>query len=180
MRYLLIALLCLTSLFVCHGYAQQEEITQLLSVQNISISEVPNISTPDNFLNERNMDEGLSFQLLTKEKEEHQNSRENDTSPRVNAKKMASKKTQKFYANVVAINVLNGYTFHVADYYGPYGNSRIVTCLNGEMRGLQGIADNGVITIESTDVTWHKDYFVHRYPYGKVTSYPNSQVLEIY
>lgn len=84
----------------------------------------------------------------------------------------------KIYATSVSITVISGYSFHVADYYGPYGNSRIVTCLDGDMRGQQGIADNGVLQIESTNVKWYNDYFIHYYPAGQVTSYPNKQTCE--
>lgn len=89
-----------------------------------------------------------------------------------------SAKSIKYYANVVNTVVNGGYTFHVADYYGAYGHSRIVTCLDGGMKGEQGIADNGVLVITSNKVKWHKGYFVHTYPAGKVTSYPNAQTCE--
>jgi hypothetical protein len=95
-------------------------------------------------------------------------------------KKALAVQAVKIHANSVSITVLNGYTFHVADYYGPYGNSRIVTCLDGDMQGHQGIADNGILRIESTNFEWYKDYFVHYYPAGKVVSYANKQTAEFY
>lgn len=87
-------------------------------------------------------------------------------------------KSVKFYSSSVFITVKGGFTFHVADYYGPYGTSRIVTCLDGNMIGHQGISDNGILQIESTNVIWYKDYFVHFYPAGHVTSYANKQICE--
>lgn len=87
-------------------------------------------------------------------------------------------KSVKYYANTVNIIVNGGFTFHVGDYYGSYGHSRIVTCLDGDMVGYQGISDNGVVVISSNAVKWHKGYFVHTYPGGKVTSYPNKQICE--
>ena len=79
----------------------------------------------------------------------------------------------------VAVNVLYGYTFHVADYYD---GTRVVTCLDGDMKGYQGIGVNGIKQAESTNVEWHKKYFVHYYVEDdmdfKIISYPTSQVAE--
>jgi hypothetical protein len=82
---------------------------------------------------------------------------------------------QKFDASYVRIETNNGYKFHVADYSG--GN-RIVTCLNGEMMGYQGIAYNGVQFAESTIVEWHSKHFVHYYTDGEVISYPAKQTAK--
>lgn len=164
-------------LFAFNAHAQQNELEQLLSFQNISVSEIPDICSLGIFSNEPCINEGLAFQLSAEKAT--QNSLEGIPSFQLDAKTRAAKKVQKTHANSVVINVSNGYTFHVADYYGYYGNSRVVTCLNGAMKGHQGIADNGIVLAESNDVTWHKGYFVHRYPNGKITSYPNSQTAEI-
>lgn len=174
MRHISTLILCLIAF---NAHAQQNEFEQLLSVQNISVSEIPDICSIGAFSNGNCIDEGLSFQLA---KRGSQNLSEDTTTPfQVNEQTRAPKKIQKHHANSVSINVLNGFTFHVADYYGYYGTSRVVTCLDGEMKGNQAIGDNGIVQAESNDVTWHKGYFVHRYPYGKVTSFPNSQTLEI-
>lgn len=92
--------------------------------------------------------------------------------------KAASKKAQ-YETYAVSINVVSGYRFHIADYYGTYGSSRVITALDGELRGRQEIADNGIVMAASTQVRWHKDYFVHTYPRGKVYTYLNKQVLEM-
>lgn len=92
----------------------------------------------------------------------------------------ANAKSVKFHANTVSITFVGGFAFHVADYFGTYGNSRIVTCLDGDMIGHQGISDNGIRRIESTNVEWYNNYFIHYYPSGKVISYENSQIAEFY
>lgn len=163
MRYISTLILCLITI---NAYAQQNEIEQLLSVQNINVSEISDICTVRAATHGDSLDEGLSLRLT-----KIQNLSE-DTA-------RGTKKVQKIHADLVSINSLNGYTFHVADYYGNFGNSRVVTCLDGDMKGYQGVADNGILQIESNDVKWHKGYFVHKYPNAKVISYPKSQTLEI-
>lgn len=72
---------------------------------------------------------------------------------------------------------LGGYEFHVADYKD---GTKIVTCLDGSMRGLQGISYRGLLRIESRNVRWCGDYFVHFYPGGTVTSFSDRQISELY
>ena len=66
--------------------------------------------------------------------------------------------------------------FHIADYADGI---RVVTCLDGNEKGLQGIGFNGVIQGESRDVKWKKGYFIHNYVGGRVISYPNKQIAEL-
>jgi hypothetical protein len=84
----------------------------------------------------------------------------------------------KFYEtyNVSVINY-GGYNFHVAIYPD---STRVITCLDGEMRGYQGVAINGAQIAESFDVQWYNDHFVHRYPNGKIYSYSNKQIAELH
>jgi hypothetical protein len=171
-KYILALILCV---FTFSVHAQQEEFHLLLSVQSISGSEASGISFPDVCLNKNYSEAGFSLNLIG-ETNASQNSFES-TSPK-NSHAVASKRAIRQYANTVAINILSGYTYHIADYYGAFGSSRIVTCLDGPFKGCQGIADNGVLQIESNEVKWHKGYFEHRYPGGKVVSYPTSQYFE--
>lgn len=83
----------------------------------------------------------------------------------------------KSETSAVSISVLNGYHFHVADH--PDG-TRVVTCLDGSMKGYQAMYFNGMVTAESSNVKWHAHHhFVHKYPAGQVLSYPKKQILEI-
>jgi hypothetical protein len=87
-------------------------------------------------------------------------------------------KSSRFY-ETYRVSVINygGFNFHVADYND---GARIVTCLDGGMRGYQAIAYNGSQVASSYDVQWYSNYFVHRYPDGKVYSYSNRQIAEVY
>lgn len=145
---------------------QEKALEKLLCVRNVNASEVPDISSPNICLTEQVTDKNLSYQMLNG----------------VNAALIQSKSkkaSNKMETHSVMVNNIDGYIFHVADYYGVWGNSRVVTCLNGDMRGLQGIADNGILMVESTDVKWHKNYFEHNYPAAKTYSYPNKQIFEL-
>lgn len=170
MRTFFLALLTMTTC-LCNGYAQQIEMEQLLSLKNVNPSNIIDICDPEIVSYENKNNQGLSVLLGI------HSSGMNDEAQ--NIKEMTPKKII-VYANVVSISVINGYTFHVADYYGPYGHSRAVTCLDGAMKGYQGVADNGIQTAESWAVEWHKNYFVHYYPKAKVISYPNTQFFEFY
>lgn len=176
MKLVKVLLFCLFSFSL---YAQNEEMEQLLSVQNINISEIKDISCPNIVYNKSYANDGLSFQASNGEKKGLHNSIINDTSHHLRTKSIRQKKSLKFEANSVVINALNGCTFHVADYYGDFGHSRVVTCLEGELRGLQAIADNGVFAVESTNVEWFHGYFVHHYPHAIVYSYQNKQIFKI-
>lgn len=90
---------------------------------------------------------------------------------------MAAKASKYYETYNVRIQTANGYNFHVADYSD---GTRVVTCLDGEMRGLQGVAINGVVTSESYNVTWYSNYFTHRHTGGTVTSWVNRQVIQLY
>lgn len=95
-----------------------------------------------------------------------------------NVAKSAGSVAKSFRAETssVAVAKLNGVTIHIADY--PDG-TRVLTCLEGSLKGLQEGYFNGVLILSSRNVKWHSKYFVHTYPNGKVTSYPNKQILEI-
>jgi hypothetical protein len=69
-----------------------------------------------------------------------------------------------------------GYKFHKALY--PDG-TMIVTCLNGEMQGLQGVKA-GEVYLESTTFEWTNEVITHYYPCGIVKSFPNAQSLEVF
>lgn len=147
-------------------------IEKLLSVRNVDVSSIDNICNPNICLNESSHDSsGISAQLVSGKVRD-------DFSILLRAKKL-SQKTQKAETYAVFVTVLEGYTFHVADYYGSWGNSRVVTALDGQMRGRQEIADNGVVMAASTDVKWHNDYFEHTYPAGKIYTYKDKQVLKL-
>lgn len=135
-------------------HSQQAEFKQLLS---INLSEIASLGSHDS---NGEISAALSFgnDVLS-----------DDLSPR-----FAQNETKIFKAYAVAIQTLEGYTFHVADYRD---GSRIVTCLDGEMVGYQGIALNGEQVNESKDVEWFSNYFVHTYPGGKVYSYPKKQTV---
>lgn len=84
---------------------------------------------------------------------------------------------ERFYAFYVAFEFINGFKYHVADYYD---GTRVVTCLNGPCNGLQTIYLRGFWVAESGDVTWHRRYFVHWHISGRITSYDYKQVIELY
>lgn len=101
----------------------------------------------------------------------------NGFSPEFLTRQMKANKSLFFETYAVSIWTIDGYSFHIADYYD---GTRVVTCLDGELVGLQGIAVNGIKTAESRNVTWYNNYFVHRYPTGKINSYSNKQIIELY
>jgi hypothetical protein len=96
-----------------------------------------------------------------------------------NVAKSAGSVAKSFRAETssVAVAKLNGITIHIADY--PDG-TRVLTCLEGSLKGLQEGYFNGVLVLSSRNVKWHSKYFVHTYPNGKITSYPKKQIAEIY
>jgi hypothetical protein len=142
---------------------QEQIIEKLLSVRAINTTEISDICSQNICPSEYFADEGLSYQLVS--------GANTDLQP------MSSSKKMETYS--IMIHNIEGYTFHIADYYGYWGNSRVVTCLDGGLRGLQGISDNGILMVQSTDVKWHKNYFEHKYPAAKVYSYSNKQVFEL-
>ena len=78
-----------------------------------------------------------------------------------------------------SVSIVNsgGFLFHVADYRD---GSRVVTCLDGGMRGYQSVYLNGRQVNSSSNVTWYQNYFVHYYQGGKIHSYVDRQITEIY
>lgn len=96
-----------------------------------------------------------------------------------NTKKNASSVAKSFRleTSAVAEIKLNGLKYHVADY--PDG-TRVITCLDGSLKGLQEVYFEGSRILMSIDVEWHSKYFEHKYPNGKVKSYPNKQIADIY
>lgn len=70
--------------------------------------------------------------------------------------------------------ISEGIRCHVA----VYSDAVIVTCLDGPEKGYQYIIQNGVIINMSNDMKKHKNYFEHKYNWGKVYSFPNRQYLQ--
>lgn len=157
--------LCLVSLSL---YAQQDELNIISSMRAMHPSEIQDISLAESnkFVNTEISE--ITQQLI------------NGSSISLDSYAKSAKKSQKYETHSVSIIVLQGYTFHVADHFGAFGVSRVVTCLDGEFRGYQTISDNGVKAAESWIVEWHSKYFVHYYPNGKMYSYPNKQIIELY
>lgn len=155
-----VSLLSFTKIYAFEN-AQERAIDKLITVRNLDASQIPDICSKNICPSEYPDEEGLSYQVLG----------EDNTS--LHQKKI------KVETYSVMINTIDGYTFHVADYYGQFGHSRVITCLDGALRGLQGIADNGVLMVQSTDVKWHKNYFEHKYPAAKIYSYSYKQIFEL-
>lgn len=84
---------------------------------------------------------------------------------------------RKFETSAVSICTINGVKYHIADYSDT---TRVVTALDGDLRGYQGVSVGGVKTAESIKVNWFNDHFTHTYVSGKITSYDNRQVIEHY
>jgi hypothetical protein len=154
----------LSSLFLMLAFSlcageQEKEFAQLLSIKNINPSEMQDLCSG-------------------KQKEKVAAASEK-TSPKAIAMEStdAAKDSLFFDTYFISYQVINGYTFHVADYLD---GTRIVTCLDGYLRGLQGVSVNGIQVSESTDVIWYGNYFVHWYITGKVYSYTYKQVIELY
>lgn len=148
---LLIAAVC------CVGnlHSQERELAELISIQNKSAVQRLETQETTTAVNES---AGLMLQ---------QEARAGVQCQRVKASMTTYIVQQVYYG---------GYNFHIADY--PDG-TRVVTCLDGDMKGVQGIAENGMQMGGSSNVQWHKGYFVHFYPAGTITSYPNMQVADL-
>lgn len=151
----LVLLLCLATFNLG---AQENEFNQILSVKNIQITEPIDFTSGNPVIKSTPLleDDALAIKL--------------DESSVV-------KKSVFYEAYAVWIQNLNGYNFHIADYWD---GTRVVTCLDGGMVGLQAISVNGIKMVESTNVKWYNNRFVHRYPAGKVTSYSYKQTSEVY
>jgi hypothetical protein len=151
------------------GFTHEAEMNQLLSIQNLSALGINLDGFDKEILNSSNNDTERSLNttsgnMLEKLLEEQPSS------------EMHIKGKSLFETYAVSLVMINGYTFHVADYTD---GTRIVTALDGETRGLQAIGFNGIINGYSTIVEWHSNHFVHRYTDGKITSYSNKQVVEL-
>lgn len=144
-------------------YSQNQEMQQLLSMQSVPVSEVPDICSMTSCepFQKESVD-GLSLLHSTDKSE---------------ASLSIERASYLYDAYYVGINIVGGYTFHVADYLD---GTRVVTCLDGSMRGCQGVAKYGVQIAASDVVVWHSNYFVHYYQDGEITSFPSAQVIEIY
>ena len=81
-----------------------------------------------------------------------------------------------FESYSVEIKTLGGFSFHIADY--PDG-ARVVTCLDGKMKGYQALYVNGIQIMDSWDVTWYSNYFIHKYVGGCVYSCAYKQVIQV-
>jgi len=85
--------------------------------------------------------------------------------------------SQRFETYQVQKNYFEGVNYHNA-YYAD--GTLIITTLDGQYKGLQGIWYNGNCLASSLSIQWTKDGFVHTYPAGRVTSYANRQISELY
>ncbi len=85
--------------------------------------------------------------------------------------------SQRFETKNVQQTINGGLNFHIANYID---GTCIITYLDGAEKGLQGIFFNGVLQNGSTLVEWHKNHFIHFYQYGRVTSYCDRQIAELY
>lgn len=152
---ILAVLLCLITFNL---FAQEQEFNQILSIKNVHVLGMTDICS---YLSVEEHESSIcSFSLKSLAFSNSQ----------------LEKRAVYYETQNVSIQNKGGYNFHIADYYD---GSRVVTCLDGELRGLQGIAINGVKVVESTNVEWYKNYFVHRYPNGSIHSYPNKQVAQL-
>lgn len=61
---------------------------------------------------------------------------------------------------------------------GWYVDGYIITALDGTEKGKQIIVVNEIITGISYDCEQKKDHFTHKYTWGKVYSYQNSQTIK--
>lgn len=84
---------------------------------------------------------------------------------------------RRYETSQVATYLINGLKFHIADYSDT---TRVVTALDGEKAGYQGVSVGGIKTAESTKVDWQKNYFIHNYASGRIFSYPDKQIIEHY
>lgn len=104
-----------------------------------------------------------------------------ETTPNLNSKIAKHAATSharfKYETTNVSIVILGGYKFHVADYLD---GSRVVTALDGKMKGYQAVGMNGIQQGYSENVEWRGTSFIHYYPYGRIISYPDRQIVELY
>lgn len=154
MRILAI-IFCIATLNLC---AQEEDFNRMLMMKSVPVSKITDFCL-DSPIKECETTEG------------------SDILSRLFGQTNAVAKSTLYNAYSVSIQDSQGYLFHVADYYD---GTRVVTCLNGPLLGLQGVSFKGVKIVESTDVIWFSDYFVHYYPTIIVNSYANQQIIKLY
>jgi hypothetical protein len=143
-------LLCL---YTFSAFAQEAELKQILSLQDVSAFGMSGLTLDELYLHdEASLPENMVW---------HQ------------SKVSASRRIEAY---AVATIVNQAFTYHIADYYNGI---QIITCLDGELKGLQVIAVDGYIKKNSDNVDWFDDYFIHYYTDGTVYSYPNKQIMEI-
>ena len=87
------------------------------------------------------------------------------------------KASKRYETIAIQMVVESGYTFHIAHYSNE---TKVISCLNGPLGGVQEIYHNGVYQGGTENVQWYAGYFVHFYKRGRIISYPNKQILEIY
>lgn len=148
------------------GFTQEAQFHQLLEIQNLNVDDSNQIQRL--FSESREQDFCATLAQI--------HSHEFPISQQLNLNETLAK---SFCAETYDVRIVlyQGYTFHVANHFD---GSRVVTCLDGSLRGLQGIARNGVVKAESSNVVWLTNSFVHYYPGGQIRSYAARQVAEIY
>jgi len=84
---------------------------------------------------------------------------------------------QRFETYNVGSTKMNGATLHTATYLD---GTVILTALDGPQKGYQEVYVNGVLETYNSTCQHGKDYFYHQYERGKVTTYSNRQIIELY
>ena len=89
-------------------------------------------------------------------------------------------KSSKSSSKTVQTNIITYETtsFGVNCHIGWYTDGYIGTSLDGTEQGKQFVFLNGAVVGISYDIERKGDHFVHKYTWGKVYSYPNSQVVQ--
>lgn len=86
-----------------------------------------------------------------------------------------SRAASKIETNFVTYETLDtGVTCH----FGWYTDGWIGTALDGTEVGKQVIFVNGSVVGVSYDLKVYKNYFVHKYTWGTVESYPHKQIIK--
>jgi hypothetical protein len=161
LKKLSLGLLLVLSSFTGIICGQEQELMKLVSIQTVNVNDMMNIA-----LESASNEESESDNLILAKRIDQQSSESE-----------LVKKSIYFNAASVNIQKMNGYHFHVADYTD---GTRIVTSLDGEIKGMQVVGYNGKLVVSSSNVEWQNNNFTHYYPAGKVISYPNQQILIVY
>lgn len=85
--------------------------------------------------------------------------------------------SQRYETTVIVMSKLNATSLHGAVYAD---GTCIITAVAGPGNGLQEIYFNDVLQASSVDIRHTKDGFIHNYPNGRVTSFSNRQIAELY